>query len=168
MVMGRNQPSEWVRQNARLDSLTAEVAVERAVMNARLEGTRRYFDVLQREEAQKHLKAAARQYEETRRRLKQRSKSNGATVIDGATWELRLIATESEVDGADEALAQAKSALAALVGDEDSADVLQLASWGESDAPLNIPDRTMLRQVVIGRKGHQSGVMQSFKWERNV
>jgi hypothetical protein len=104
MVMGRSQPSEWVRQNARLDALTAEVAVERAVMNARLEVTRRYFDVFEREETQKHLMEASQQHQETRRRLEQRSKSNGATAIDGAAWELRVIAMETQLDEANEAL----------------------------------------------------------------
>src|SRR5687768_8340564 len=60
MLLGRTQPPAWARQSARLDSLAAEVAVERAAVTTRMEVSRQYFQVLLRQQAHSELLEAVR------------------------------------------------------------------------------------------------------------
>ena len=165
LSIGRNQPPESVRQNARLDSLAAEVGVERAAMKSRLEVSRLYFEVLQREEALEHLAQASKAHQDGRRTLDERTKSAHLTAVNRSAWDLRTIGLEADIDEAEDALANAKTSLAALIG-TGSPDHLQLAVESLPETDPEIPSAMVFRKVVFARKKSRDGLRDKLVTER--
>jgi len=166
MLFGRTPPPAWARQSARLDSLAAEVALERAMVTARLEATRQYFQVLLRQQARDELVQAVRRYQSSQQALEERTRSARVTALDRAVWETRLITIETQLEDAESSLREAVSMLAQTVGVNTSGEALQLAGVESAEPDAEIPSTAMLHTVALKQTDHQTGIRRKLEAEK--
>jgi hypothetical protein len=166
MLLGRAQPPAWARQSARLDSLAAEVALQRAVVTARLEATRQYFQVLMRQQARDELIRAVQHYRSSQAVRDERTRSTRVTALERVVWETRLVALETQVEEAETSVREAASTLARTVGMNKTSDVLQVADVDGTEPDADIPSTAIFREVALKQHDRENGLTQKIEAEK--
>jgi outer membrane protein TolC len=151
MLLAQNPPSPWSRENARLDTIAAQIGEERAVMTAERDALRQYFDVLQRQKAVDELRDLLDKQRESSRSVDEKAKVAAATTIDSARLETGVIAMETELEDTETQRRTAASALAEMLSLREGEE-LRVADLDVPEPVQEIPSTADLYNVAI-RKG---------------
>ena len=132
-LLGGNHPSPWAMQNARLDTIAAEIAVERATMVAERDALERYFGLLQKQKATDAIGDLLEQQRARFRSADEKTKGAKATAIDLAVLETGVITLETQLEDVETQQQIATAALAELLGADESEQLLV--------ADIELPER---------------------------
>ncbi len=123
MLLGPNAPSPWARQNARLDTIAAEIDSERAVTLAEREALRQYFGLWQKQKATDAIRELLEQRRVRLRSVNEKAKATEATALDAAVLETGLITLETQLEDAETQQRIAASALGELLGGREGEEL---------------------------------------------
>ena len=169
LLLGRRDaPSPWLRQDARLNTLAAEIAAEQAIVRTEMDTVQRFFDVLDRRRSMEELRNAVDRRLPAVKAVEERVRERRATAADRASWQVSLTDLEIQLTEAEAEHDAARLRLAELVAAHGELDTIAFSRTAVLQ-PVSIPAAEELYRLAFERRRDVQAVRRRLDQEkRNV
>ncbi len=127
LLMGRrNAPSSYALTSARFDVLAAELASEQLRARTEIETARAFFDLLEKQQVSRQIQAVLAERRKKERELERLLQVSRVTAVDRINFQQDLLELEEQVVDAEMRRRLSSVQLAALMGQLDGAEELEV------------------------------------------